>query len=331
MEKPIKARTDKRMTDGEITSFIDEQVAILREKMSGGAKILCALSGGVDSAVTAALIHKAVPENLVCVFIDHGLMRLREPEKIVKVYKDERGLNLIHVDASKRFLAALRHVSEPERKRKIIGEEFIRVLEDEGRNLGKIDYLAQGTIYADLLESGAVDGKHVKTHHNVAIPPNIEFKEIIEPLKMLYKDEVRRVGVALGLPNKMVYRQPFPGPGLGVRTLGEITPKKLETVRMADSIFRDEIEAAGLDQKIWQYFAILTEARSTGVRDGVRVYGYTVALRAVNSIDAVTAEFADIPFSVLQKASSRIVNEVPDVHRVVYDITSKPPSTIEWE
>ncbi|MCL2847048.1 MAG: glutamine-hydrolyzing GMP synthase [Firmicutes bacterium] len=327
----MEQRTDKRLTDAEIEKFIEDNVKSLREKLTG-KKVLCALSGGVDSAVTATLIHKAAPDSLICVFIDHGLMRLHEPEKIMKVYKEERKMNIIKVDAAKRFLSALRHVSEPERKRKIMGEEFIRVLEAEAKKLGAMDYMAQGTIYADLLESGSVKGgKHIKTHHNVAIPQNVEFKEIIEPLKTLYKDEVRRVGVALGLPNNMVYRQPFPGPGLGVRTLGEITGPKLDTLRAADSIFRDEIEAAKLDGEIWQYFAILTDARSTGIRDGARAYAYTVALRAVNTVDAITADFARIPYDVLASASARIVNEVPNVHRVVYDITTKPPATIEWE
>ena len=313
-----------------MSSFIADKVSMIREKV-GEKKVLCALSGGVDSAVAAVLVHRAVGDKLTCIFIDHGLLRKGEGDQVEKVFRNEFNINLVRVNAEERFLSKLANVSEPERKRKIIGEEFIRVFEEESKKLGKIDYLVQGTIYPDVVESGTNTSAKIKSHHNVGgLPENIDF-EIIEPLRELFKDEVRRVGKELGLPDDVVMRQPFPGPGLAIRVLGEITKEKLAIVREADAIFREEIANAGLDRKIWQYFACLPNIYSVGVMGDERTYCHTIALRAVTSSDGMTSDWAKIPFDVLDKVSKRIVNEVKGANRVVYDITSKPPATIEWE
>ena len=289
------------------------------------------MSGGVDSAVAAALVHKAIGKNLTCVFVDHGLMRKDEAKQVMEVFKGKLGMNLRQIDASERFLNKLSGVKDPERKRKIIGEEFIRVFEEAAKQIGKVDYLVQGTIYPDIVESG-VGAALVKSHHNVGgLPSVVDFKEIIEPLRNLFKDEVRQAGFELGLDKDIVMRQPFPGPGLGIRIIGEITREKLDILREADYILRQEIALAGLDKDIWQYFAVLTDLRSVGVMGDKRTYDYTLGIRAVTSVDAMTADFARIPYEILAKISSRIVGEVKGINRVVYDITTKPPATIEWE
>ena len=314
-----------------MSDFVKEQVRKIREQVGDG-KVLCAMSGGVDSAVAATIVHEAVGDNLTCIYVDHGMMRKRETEEVVRVFKEERGMNLIAVDASERFLTKLAGVTEPEKKRKIIGEEFIRVFEAEAKKIGKVDYLVQGTIYPDVIESGTGKSAVIKSHHNVGgLPSVVDFKALIEPLRDLFKDEVRAVGLEMGLPEKIVMRQPFPGPGLAVRCIGELTTEKLDILRDADYIFREELEKAGLNKEIWQYFAVLTNNKTVGVMGDSRTYSYTVALRAVTSVDAMTADWAHIPYDVLAVVSSRIVNEVRDVNRVVYDITSKPPATIEWE
>jgi GMP synthase (glutamine-hydrolysing) len=314
-----------------MNDFIEQTLNELKQKMQG-KKALCALSGGVDSAVSATLVHKICGDNLICIFVDHGLMRKNEAEEVMRVFKDERKMNVIKVDASERFLDKLKGVTDPEQKRKIIGEQFIRVFEEEAKKIGSVDFLVQGTIYPDVLESGSKDSAVIKSHHNVGgLPSVVEFKEIIEPLRSLYKEQVRDVGRALGLPESIVSRQPFPGPGLGIRIIGEITSGKLDILREADFIYREEIAKNNLDKKIWQYFAVLTSLRSVGVSGTERTYSYTVALRAITTADAMTAKWVKIPYEVLEKVSDRIVSEVKNVNRVVYDITNKPPATIEWE
>lgn len=302
----------------------------VRNKVGDG-KVLLALSGGVDSSVVAALLSKAIGEKLTCIFVDHGLMRKNEGDEVEDAFKDS-GMNFIRVDAEERFLEKLKGITDPEAKRKAIGEEFIRVFEDEGRKIKSVDFLAQGTIYPDIIESGLGDSAVIKSHHNVGgLPEVVDFKDLIEPLRMLFKDEVRQLGRELGLPDYLVNRQPFPGPGLGIRVMGEVTKEKLDILRDADKIFRDELAEAGIAQDINQYFAVLTNNRTVGVMGDFRTYDYTLALRAVKTTDFMTADWARIPYEVLDKVSVRIVNEVQNINRIVYDITSKPPATIEWE
>lgn len=311
-------------------SYIDMEVEKIRENV-GNKKVLCALSGGVDSSVVAALVHKAIGDQLICMFIDHGLLRKGEADSVMKTFGEGFDMNLMKIDAQDRFLGKLEGVSDPEQKRKIIGNQFIYVFEEEAGKLEDVDFLAQGTLYTDIIESGTDTAQTIKSHHNVGgLPEDMKF-DLIEPLNTLFKDEVRKVGTELGLPEEIVWRQPFPGPGLGIRVLGEITEEKLEIVRESDYILRDEIKKAGLDREIWQYFTALPDMRSVGVMGDERTYDYTVGVRAVTSIDGMTSDWARIPYDVLEKISVRIVNEVKHVNRVVYDITSKPPSTIEWE
>lgn len=313
-----------------VSSFIQEQVKAIRERVGDG-RALCALSGGVDSSVAAALVHRAIGDRLVCVFVNHGLLRQGEPEQVQETFHKVLKANLVYVDASERFLNRLRGVIDPEQKRKIIGEEFIRVFEEEARKLGKVDFLVQGTVYPDVIESGTETAAVIKSHHNVGgLPEDMEL-ELIEPLRLLFKDEVRRVGEELGLPEEIVWRQPFPGPGLAIRILGEVTREKLEILRRADAIVVEEIRRAGLYRKIWQSFAVLPSLKSVGVMGDERTYAYPIVVRAVTSEDAMTADWARLPYDLLERIASRIVNEVRYVNRVVYDITSKPPATIEWE
>ena len=315
-----------RITTPELANaFIDEQIADIKATV-GDKKVLLALSGGVDSSVVAALLIKAIGKQLVCVHVNHGLLRKGEPEQVVKVFRDEMDANLIYVDAVDRFLDKLAGVSDPETKRKIIGKEFIEVFADEAKKLDGIEFLGQGTIYPDILES---DG--VKAHHNVGgLPEDLSF-ELVEPVKLLYKDEVRVVGKALGLPDNMVYRQPFPGPGLGVRCVGAITRDRLEALRESDAILRDEFAKAGLEGKVWQYFTVVPDFKSTGIKDGKRTFEWPVIIRAVNSVDATSATIEEIPYALLYKITDRILSEVKGVNRVLYDLSPKPVATIEWE
>lgn len=317
--------------DWVMSSFIEDSIKALKEKI-GDKKALCALSGGVDSSVAAVLLSKAIGKNLTCIFVDHGLLRKNEGDEVEKIFTENYDLNFIRVDAKERFLNKLAGVTDPERKRKIIGEEFIRVFEAKAKKIGTVDFLVQGTIYPDVIESGLGKSAVIKSHHNVGgLPDYVDFKEIVEPLRNLFKDEVRKTGLELGIPENLVYRQPFPGPGLAIRIIGNITDDKLSILKDADFIFRDEIAKAGLHKCINQYFAVLTNLKSVGVMGDERTYDYTVALRAVETTDFMTGVWSKIPYDVLERVSSRIVNEVKHVNRVVYDITSKPPATIEWE
>ena len=326
MSNPNKRPDMERITTPELAkAFIDEQIEALRAQIGGG-KVLLALSGGVDSSVVAALLIRAVGKQLECVHVNHGLMRKGESEQVIDVFRHQLGANLTYVDATDRFLDKLAGVADPERKRKIIGGEFIRVFEEEARKLEGICFLAQGTIYPDIVESGPV-----KSHHNVGgLPEDMDF-ELVEPIKFLYKDEVRVVGKELGLPDSMVYRQPFPGPGLGVRCTGAITRERLEAVRESDAILREEFDKAGLTGKVWQYFTVVPDVTSTGVRGGKRVDAWPVVIRAVNTLDAMTADVEELPWPLMKRLTARITAEVPNVNRVLYDLTPKPPATIEWE
>ena len=326
MENNIRPESMKRIDSKELAEiFIAEQISEIKEQV-GDKKVLLALSGGVDSSVVAALLIKAIGKQLVCVHVNHGLLRKGEPEQVVDVFKNQMDANLIYVDAAERFLDKLKGIEEPEQKRKIIGAEFIKVFDEEARKLDGIKFLAQGTIYPDILES---DG--VKAHHNVGgLPEDLQFN-LVEPIKLLYKDEVRMVGKTLGLPDNMVNRQPFPGPGLGVRCLGAITKERLEVVRESDAILREEFAKNGLEEKVWQYFTAVPDFKSVGVSNNQRTYAYPVIIRAVNTVDAMTATVANIPFEVLQHITNRITIEVKNVNRVVYDLTPKPSGTIEWE
>lgn len=322
----VRPANMERITTTELANkFIEEQLAILKSQI-GNKKVLLALSGGVDSSVVAALLIKAVGKQLVCVHVNHGLLRKGEAEQVVELFSNKMDANLIYVDAIERFLEKLEGVADPEKKRKIIGSEFIRVFEEEARKLEGIDFLAQGTIYPDIIESGLV-----KSHHNVGgLPEDLHF-ELVEPVKLLFKDEVRVVGKALGLPDSMVYRQPFPGPGLGVRCLGVITRERLEAVRESDAILREEFASNGLEGKVWQYFTVVPDFKSTGVKDGKRSFEWPVIIRAVNTLDAMTATVEEVPFSLLERITARITSQVKGVNRVLYDLTPKPTGTIEWE
>ena len=327
MSSNVRPETMERITTEPLANaFIEEQINAIKAQV-GNKKVLLALSGGVDSSVVAALLIKAIGQNLVCVHVNHGLLRKGEPEQVIEVFKNQMNANLIYIDATDRFLDKLAGVEEPERKRKIIGEEFIRVFEEEARKATDVDFLAQGTIYPDILESGPV-----KAHHNVGgLPEDIHFEGLVEPIKLLFKDEVRVVGRALGLPSNMVDRQPFPGPGLGVRCTGAITRERLNLVRESDAILREEFANAGLAGKVWQYFTIVPDCKSVGVKDNKRVVENFVVIRAVNTVDAMTATIEPIPYDLLNKIVSRIITEVPGINRVLYDLTPKPSGTIEWE
>lgn len=328
--KKFVFETCKAEPNWNMKNFIEDQVELIRQQV-GDKKVLLALSGGVDSSVVAAMLIKAIGQQLVCVHVNHGLMRKNESESVVKVFRDELHANLIYVDASERFLDKLENVSDPEKKRKIIGGEFICVFEEEARKLEGIDFLGQGTIYPDIIESGTKTAKMVKSHHNVGgLPKDLKF-ELVEPLKQLFKDEVRACGVELGLPHDMVYRQPFPGPGLGVRCLGAITRERLEAVRESDAILREEFSKAGLDKKVWQYFTVVPDFKSVGMKNNARVFEYMVIIRAINTIDAMTASIEKIDWDVLETVTNRILSEVENVNRVCYDMSPKPPATIEFE